>query len=202
MLLAVSTLTLAGCMGSPTYGTDKTANAQLLEDLSSSLSLGLGKKEQEIAYQPRPQLVKPETTAVLPPPQDNITTASNSGWPESPEQRRARIRAEATENQDNATYRSSVVRDVVAVAPDQMTPAQQREEFRRQRAMTNGSDGSARRMLSDPPLVYREPAATAPIGELGIPEYRKEKDARRAAKKARKNKTAQASGGPVPPLVQ
>ena len=203
LVAAASTLALAGCMGSPTYGTDKTANAQLLEDLSSSLTLGIGKREQEIAYQPRPDLVKPETTAVLPEPQDDITTASASGWPESPEQRRARIRAEATANQDNIAYRSTVVRDVVAEPPNELTPAQQREEFRRQRAMTSGADGSSRRVLSDPPLVYREPAATAPMGDLGIPEHRKDRDARRAAKKAKKNKTAQASsGGPIPPVVQ
>ena len=44
LVAAASTLALAGCMGSPTYGTDKTANAQLLEDLSSSLTLGIGKR--------------------------------------------------------------------------------------------------------------------------------------------------------------
>src|SRR5690606_32490863 len=56
---AVSALALSGCMGSPTYGTDKTANEQLIEDLTGVLALG-PKRQPQIEYQPRPELVKPE----------------------------------------------------------------------------------------------------------------------------------------------
>ena len=35
---------LSGCMGSPTYGTDKTANEQLLGDVSNILSLAPQKR--------------------------------------------------------------------------------------------------------------------------------------------------------------
>ena len=81
----------AGCMGSPTYGTSRTANAQLTSDLSSMFSM---KTQRGSApdYRPRPELVKPATTTELPPPQENIT-ASSPNWPESPEQKRARILA-------------------------------------------------------------------------------------------------------------
>jgi hypothetical protein len=185
-LAGVSMLAVSGCMGSPTYGTDKTANAQLFEDLSGAFSLGMpGSKEQNrINYKPRPDLVKPETTAVLPPPQDDVTASTASGWPESPEQRLARIRQEATENRDNPAYRSPVVNDVVAVVPEEMTADQQRAEFRRLRRETSGSS-SSRRFLSEPPLDYRVPAATAPVGDLGETEDRKTRVAEREARRKR-----------------
>ena len=37
--LVVSGLLVSGCMGSPTYGTDKTATAQLTGDLTGMFSL-------------------------------------------------------------------------------------------------------------------------------------------------------------------
>lgn len=181
-LVTVSALMLSGCMGSPRYGTDKTANEQLIEDLTGVLSIG-PKKQPQIAYQPRPELVKPETTAVLPPPQDSVTTAS--AWPESPEQRRARLRQEATENQDNPAYRSPIVvsgQDPGGAA-NSVTRAQQ-EEFRRRMAIQNAADPTSRRYLSEPPGEYRQAAATAPAGELGEDEWKKERAARSAARKS------------------
>ncbi len=169
-------------MGSPRYGTDKTANEQLIEDLTGVLALG-PKQKPQIAYQPRPELVKPETTAVLPPPQDSVTTAS--AWPESPEQRRARLRQEATDNQDNPAYRSPIVvssRDPGGAA-NSVTRAQQ-EEFRRRMAIQNAADPTSRRYLSEPPGTYRQAAATAPADELGEDEWKKERAARSAARKS------------------
>lgn len=188
--VAMSSLLVAGCMGSPTYGTGKTANQQLAEDLTGILSLA-PKKRQRIDYKPRPELVKPDTTAVLPPPQDSVTTASNSAWPESPEQRLARIRAEATENQGNSLYRPQVEADTIGTAPPAVrygrdadplavppNPAQQRAAFKRALAENNGAIPQ-RRYLSDPPLVYREPSATAPVNDIGVDEWKKERDAKR-----------------------
>ncbi len=81
-----------GLRRSPTYGTDKTANEQLLGDVSNILSLG-PQKRARIEYKPRPDLVRPVkgAPAALPPPQDSITTAGTGAWPESPEQKRARL---------------------------------------------------------------------------------------------------------------
>jgi hypothetical protein len=116
-------------------------------------------------HQPRPELVKPETTAVLPPPQDSVTTAS--AWPESPERRRARLRQEATDNQDNPAYRSPIVVDRDrSGAANSVTQAQQ-EEFRRRMAIQNAADPTSRRYLSEPPVQYRQASATAPTGDLG-----------------------------------
>lgn len=184
-LVGASALALAGCMGSPTYGTDKTANAQLLEDLGGALSIGTRNRASEIEYQPRPQLVRPETTAVLPSPQDNVTSTTEAGWPESPEQRLARIRKEATDNRENLAYRSPVVNDMRGVGPDNITPAQQ-AEFRRRMTESQGGSATNRRYLSEPPLTYRAPAATAPAGELGETEEKKERAAQREARKNRR----------------
>lgn len=173
-------------MSSPTYGTDKTANAQLMDDLAGALSLGLGSKDNNrIDYKPRPELVKPQTTAVLPPPQDSVTASTAAGWPESPEQRLARIRAEATANRENPAYRSPVVNDVSEVEMAKLSPAEQQAEFRRRRALAQGSS-SERRYLSEPPLDYRAPAATAPVGDLGETEERKARAALREARNQRR----------------
>jgi hypothetical protein len=200
-LLAMSGMALGGCMSSPTYGTDKTSGEQFVDDITGILSLG-PKKHAKIDYKPRPELVKPETTAVLPPPQDSVTTASNSAWPESPEQRLARIRSEATANQDNAAYRPLVDPDVSmqaqpivpAEGPDadkfgrRRNPTQQREDFKKALAEQNSSGVvTTRKYLSDPPLVYREPAATAPINDIGEDEWKKERDAKRAARSDKEN---------------
>lgn len=182
--MAVSSAMLAGCMGSPTYGTDKTANQQLVEDLSGILSL-TPKKRDPIDYKPRPQLVKPDTTAVLPPPQSSVTTASNGAWPQSPEQRLARVRADATEGTLNPAYR--VETDIVPVRAETVdTPQdfrQQREAFKQALAAQKGVTPQ-RRYLSDPPLDYRQPAATAPTDDLGEDEWKKERDAKRASREA------------------
>ncbi|TJW41909.1 MAG: hypothetical protein E5W83_24005, partial [Mesorhizobium sp.] len=94
--LVVSSLALSGCMGSPTYGTDKPAATQLADDLTNAFTFA-PKRKEKIDYKPRPELVKPAPgqKEQLPPPQESIETAS-ADWPESPEQRRARLRADAT----------------------------------------------------------------------------------------------------------
>lgn len=196
--VAVSALSLAGCMSSPTYGTGKTANQQFVEDLSGILSLG-PKDRQKIDYKPRPELVQPESTAVLPPPQDDITMASSSAWPESPEERLARIRATATANQDNSAFRSEVQADSIGRSaaatpiegPDadplarKPNPAQQRAAFKQALSERNGAVPQ-RKYLSEPPLVYREPAATAPVNDIGEDEWKKERDAQRASASGKK----------------
>ena len=90
--LVVSGLLVSGCMSSPTYGTGTTQTKQLTTDVTSMFSLT--PKRTTAEYAPRPELVKPTNpTTVLPPPQENIVASAGEQWPESPEQRRARIRA-------------------------------------------------------------------------------------------------------------
>lgn len=188
---------LSGCLASPTYGTDKTANQQLMEDVGSILSLGPRRGESEIAYTPRPALVRPASLEVLPEPQQQLASAENPAWPESPEQRRARLRDEITENRDDPNYRSPVTSGRVGTStgghraaqnssrsPRPMVlegSAQQRAEVQARLRESRQGTATTRRYLSEPPLDYRAPADTAAVGELGEDERVKERRLRQAA---------------------
>ena len=126
-----------------------------------------------------------------PPPQENVASTSNPAWPESPEERLARIRAEATENQDNRFYKSPVERDIGVNARSDdgfINPEvakKQREEYFKRRAASVSAQGTPtqRRYLSEPPTTYRQPADTAPTGVLGDDEAKKAREAKKAAQK-------------------
>lgn len=192
-LAVVSTLWLAGCMG-PTYGTDTPSGQQLVEDVTGILSLRPDDRP-DIDYTPRPELVEPESLQVLPPPQQDLA-ANSEKWPESPEQRLARVREEATLNQDNNLYRPAVsdgssskptemrgmtralALDRGLANPDSTSARNQREEFNRRLAERQQGSPTQRRYLSEPPIEYRRPAETAPVGDVGEDEWRKERHQR------------------------
>lgn len=165
---------LSGCMSSPTYGTGKTANAQLIDDLANIASIGTPNKAKEQAYAPRPAIVEPPEGSSLPQPQASVSSDENPQWLESPEETRERLRQEATDQETG--YRSPL-----ANSGDNVTP-EQWEKFREAKAQARSLSAS-RNNLSDPPMVYREPAETAPADELGEPEYVKERRRKKAAKK-------------------
>lgn len=192
----------SGCMGSPTYGTDKTANAQLASDIGGIFSFS-PKKRPHIDYQPRPDLVKPvKGEESLPPPQESIA-ANNPQWPESPEQRLARVRAEADANADNPFYKSPVVADTAQDGPqarsakagsgngradesgvrDVSTIAREKAEFQARLKANQQGESTRRAFLSEPPLDYRQASAEAPQGETGEDEDDKERRLKRAARK-------------------
>jgi len=189
----------AGCMSSPTYGTDKTSNEQLFEDVSGMFALG-GDKKEPINYKPRPDLVRPSSNT-LPPPQQSVASVEGDQWPESPEQRRARIRADATANQNNASYRSEVVPDVEPARrsrppvdanarrferPTNGTEPnanQKRTEFNARLTEQRQGSATSRKYLSEPPIDYRQPASTAAVGDIGEDEAVKERRAKSAARK-------------------
>lgn len=178
---------LSGCMSSPTYGTDKTASAQLFEDVTGVISTdvltGGRNREAEIAYKPRPELVKPASLEVLPEPQREIATAENPAWPESPEQRRKRLRDEATEHQDDSTYRSPIIMSGVVRDSASLTP-EQRAELERRKRERNQGDANNRKYLSEPPVTYRVPNETAAVGDLGEDEWKKERRGKKASGKS------------------
>lgn len=204
--LMVSGLALSGCMSSPTYGTDKTSGEQLVEDVSNAFSFA-PKKKDRIDYKPRPALVKPAPgqREALPVPQDNITQTAASEWPESPEQRRKRLRDEATDHQGDPTYRAQIVDDIqvdqaawkeaIAQSKSDHPPPpgwrlgnteKRRAEIASRNAEGKQGDPTNRKYLSEPPLDYRVSAATAPQGELGEDEYKKERRLKREAAKGSK----------------
>ncbi len=185
---------LSGCVSSPTYGTDKTAGEQLLDDMTSIASIGpgAGSRKEPIAYNPRPGLVRPGSMEVLPEPQQQIAS-NNPAWPESPEQRRARIREEATANQDNPHYRpvvrsSGPARNLDDDVMEQrkystMTDAQRADVTKKIRQRNQG-DPNVRRYLSEPPVDYRRPSENAAVGELGEDEWKKDRQRERATGKS------------------
>lgn len=198
-IVAASAMALSGCVGmAPTYGTGKAADTQLMEDVSSMFSLTPKKKDQ-IDYKPRPELVKPAKADALPAPQDNITTASAGAWPESPEARMARIRAEATANRDNLDFQPEVELDVkparqtiratrgddVNLDGSTKSIESQRKDFNQRLAMTRQGSPTERRFLSEPPIEYRQPAATAATDDVGEDEWKK--DRRRKAGHTKKS---------------
>ncbi len=198
--LMVSGFALAGCVGSPTYGTGTPAGEQLLGDVSNAISLQPPKRDA-IDYKPRATLVKPKpgTKEALPAPQDSITQTASGEWPESPEQRRARLRAEATANENNPNYEPGIVgddvqTDPVAVrkamaesgsshppAPDSGQAVSRRAEVAKRVAASQQSTPTTRRFLTDPPVVYRTAADSAPQGDLGEDEYKKERRLKKEA---------------------
>ena len=197
---------LSGCVSGPTYGTGKSVNVQLLEDLTGIVSTETLMRSQsrgsEIAYTPRPEIVRPASLEVLPEPQQEVVSANNPAWPESPEQRRARIRAEATANRDDVNFRPVVEGPRAAAVTGPRVPLTGPEAALNQgipQVNTRGSEAHAqaqarankkqgdptqRRFLSEPPVEYRAPSANAPVGELGQDEWQKERQAKRGSGKS------------------
>jgi hypothetical protein len=171
------TLGASGCMG-PTYGTDKTATAQLVDDLGDSMSIAPKKKSTALAYQPRGTLVKPADPTKLVAPQLNLASKDNPAWLESPEQTRDRLRAEADENADNGSYRSPLA--VSVTEGKAKSPEQQRLEFREARKIADGRENK-RRFMSDPPLEYRKVDDPTKLADLGEAEKVKEKRRKKEA---------------------
>lgn len=202
MALVASGLAVSGCVSSPTYGTDKSSTEQLVGDVTGLLSVA-PKNRERIDYKPRPELVKPKAGQApsLPAPQQSIVTAENGVWPESPEQRRARLLADATANRDNPGWTPGIEGDVNAPSSAAVVPTgasarsyesgigklgaekSQREAFNKRLTESKQGSSTTRKYLSEPPLDYRQPSASAPVGDVGEDEYKKERRLKAAASK-------------------
>jgi hypothetical protein len=202
-----SSVLLAGCMSDPTYGTGKSQGIQLAEDLTGMLSLA-PKQRETLAYEPRPELVRPAPDAepVLPAPQQKLATTENPDWVESPEQKRARLKKEITANRDDPDYESPIEGAVASadtgrsqVSADIGSPRahdagrrygdnasndRTRAAFKEKLAEQKQGSPTTRRYLSDPPLDYRAPAQTAAVDDVGEDELKKERRRKAEAKKA------------------
>lgn len=194
LLLGAAGVALAGCSG-PTYGTGVSQSGQLFNDLDGVFALGNTNRQDEVSYAPRPELVRPAAIGQLPPPRPANVAAQDPNWPQSPEVIRARRLAAAESTRGDgllpADYNPSTgtmaARNPDAVSPindaaqdrSWLSPADlrgQRRQAREQR-VTAQSNPTQRRYLSDPPIAYRQPVASAPVGDVGIDE---EVKARRA----------------------
>lgn len=177
-ILAAS-FVLTGCIGGPTYGTDKTAGEHLMDDLGSTVSMG-GNKSAAVKYQPRPGLVLPpsgERTALVQ-PQASLADKSNPAWVESPEETRQRLREEADENADRPGYVSPLAK--ASANGRKLTAKEQQEAYREARKQQMGAYSDKRRTLSDPPLAYRK-APEESLTDLGEDESVKERRRKKEA---------------------
>lgn len=150
-----------------------------MDDLASIASFRTQKGE-DIEYQPRPDLVEPPSSLTLPEPQLSVTQNPDI-WPESPEELRDRLMAEAEANRDNPSYQSPL--STLGYLDAEKTEEQRRQEYLAARDIRQARY-TDRRYLSDPPEGYRVPVDTAPIGELGETEATKERLAKANAEVA------------------
>jgi hypothetical protein len=190
LLLAVAA---SGCIGGTTYGTGVSQEEQTMKDITNMFTLR--KDRKNIEYAPRPDLVVPENRQNLPEPLDSEVAEANPQWPESPEQRIARIRAAAEDgltasgemsleerlrkkegiNIETRRVNGEFIpgrtdRDGVEI----MFPGGNNEEVRKavleRREQLGVSTGPNRKYLTEPPIEYRIPAETAPAGAQAYSE--------------------------------
>ena len=182
---------LAGCVGGTTYGTGVSQEEQTVQDLSNMLTLK--QKREKIDYSPRPDLIVPDNKQALAEPIDTASTTSNPDWPETPEQRITRVRAQAGEI-DAKTGDYSVEeqlrkkegigiedkygnkkfvpgltnKDGDVVLWRGNNPA--RAEVLKAKQDAKMSVGPTRKYLTEPPIEYRVPESSAPSGDEAFTE--------------------------------
>jgi hypothetical protein len=178
---------VSGCVGGTTYGTGVSQEEQTLKDMYTMFNLQTEKPK--IDYTPRPDLVVPTNKVALAEPVDIEATTSNPEWPETPEERIARVRAAAGEVnprtgevsvEERLRKKEGIALEtgyaekkfVVGQTDRDGNPLFNRgteQEVNRQailqrRAELNGQLGQQRKYLTEPPVSYRIPASTAPTG--------------------------------------
>ncbi|KAA0700086.1 hypothetical protein DTW90_09780 [Neorhizobium sp. P12A] len=176
---------MSGCMSSPTYGTGKTANEQLFDDLSDIASISaVAPKDKGVKYPNRPGLVVPaeNNRQQLAQPEQSLASKDNPQWLESPEDTRKRLIDDAEANKNNPNYRSPLAKADSASA--RMTETQQTAAYRAARQDQDGTYIDQRRYLIDPPQQYRQVSDPAALSDLGTPESKKEKKRKKDAEAA------------------
>lgn len=192
---------LSGCTGGgTTYGTGVGQEKQTLNDLTEMLTFK--KKRTIIDYSARPDLIVPDQKQLVS-PVDELANANNADsnalWPESPEQRIARIRATAEEAQATNKSRIEFARARRNIAsnkrklyarneaplgqgvpnfscdPDGLvmrkcTDAETSKAFKAKIKQKKVGFITQRRYLTEPPNEYLKPADSAVIGDEGFSE--------------------------------
>lgn len=188
--LIAATIGLSGCVGGTTYGTGVSQGQETFEGVLNIFSLG-GKKQKKIDYSARADLVVPSDKNALREPVTVESTTSNPEWPESPEQKIARVRGSVTEADERSgeipleemlrkkegikvvrSKRKNVTRAGGLDGDDTMEVmfSDQSKKVKKRRAELAYSTGPKRKFLTEPPETYRAPANTAAAGDLGIDE--------------------------------
>ena len=192
LVFLASAVALSGCTGTSTYGTGKSQERQLFDDITGIVALGGPKKKQRIDYSARSGLVKPPASSALPAPVESIS-GKDPNFPENAEGKRARLLAAVADAEANGTElpaevvearrqslisqrRDKAVKSKVPVVYDNdgepIYSIEQgkidREAFLKRQAELRGASGAApRKYLTEPKKIYRTPAQTAPVGVVG-----------------------------------
>ncbi len=169
-------LVLTGCgLSAPTYGTGKPASLQFFEDVANITSLTPTNNTSQIVMKSRPKLVipSPGSRVILPLPQQEVAQEGS-------------FAGTATLKQHPSRGRNSVLPKKVSSIDgseniSRLNAKQRQEYLRRQRAQVGSAE--YRRYLTEPPLSYRQPAKTAPVGQLGKDEALKERERKSASKR-------------------
>ena len=165
----VALFALSAC-GAPTYGTGRSPEFAVIEELTGTLAGGGGNKEP-IEYSARSELVLPPS-AQLPSPQEQQKMADTAAnWPVDPDKNRAENDGEIPEEfrkgrlAPGSTKRGGNASPVelADMTIEQRLEAQQK--FREQRAAMGPGTANQRRYLTDPPTEYRQPSGNAPAPE-------------------------------------
>lgn len=166
--LLASLLALAGC-NTPTYGTGKSPEMSMIQELTGNLGAG-PKKKDPIEYQARSELVLPPSSQ-LPAPEEKLALSQSAAWPNDPDRNKptANTSGEIPEEFRRGRLARGSSRDadpnVSPIDVTEMNTAQRLEaqrKFREQRASMNSLDPTERKYLTDPPVEYRVPSANAP----------------------------------------
>jgi hypothetical protein len=183
VLLAGCALALAGCQSGMTYGTGKSPGLQTVEDVVGIAAL-TNEKAEPIDYTPRPNIVPPPDTAVLPPPSQGDSTMLAANWPVDPDAQAEAIRVEAARREAAGeampTFRLPP-RQEAAVEPigDGPMTREQVAEMRKRFADARGSVAfdeygrPVRRYLTDIPVEYREEAEVGEDVDVAVLEKKK-----------------------------
>ncbi|MGV1790633.1 hypothetical protein GR212_00875 [Rhizobium lusitanum] len=186
--LVVGCGAMSGCLSSPTYGTDKTAGVQLLDDLGDIASVSaMTPKEKGVKYPSRPGLVLPadKDRENLTSPQQSLANKDNPAWLESPEDARKRLADEADQKKNDVNYRSPLAQ--ADSSRNRTTEAQQTAAYRAARQDQAGTYIDQRRYLIDPPQGYRQVSDPNALNDLGTPESKKEKKRKKDAEAAQQS---------------
>ena len=185
--LVFAAAALSGCVGGTTYGTGVSQEEQTVQDLTNMLTLK--QKREKIDYSPRPDLIVPDNKQALVEPIDTASTTSSPDWPETPEQRIARIRAQAGEidartgdysQEELRRAKEGIAIDDSGYTKQEFVPGQTdrdgntilvrgdtptRAKVLKARQDAKISVGAKRKYLTEPPIEYRVASETAPQGE-------------------------------------
>jgi hypothetical protein len=166
-------------MSMATYGTGEVPEMAIFREVTGGL---VSEKKPPIQYQPRAPLVLPPSgeVAALPAPVQSAAV-TDANWPIDPDQTERPSR-HGDPNSDDAKEEITQA-DAARLKPlaglgntEWQSPygpehdrphvfaeqQKQGKEFQAALADAKGYDRTERRYLTDPPLAYREPAATAP----------------------------------------